>query len=60
MLLLPRTRLLATLTDLLLSLPPTSKERGLKVLDLMRSAAFGIAVHREEEFIIKLVPKLVE
>ena len=48
------------LTDLWLSLPSTSHEREVKVLDLLRYATFGVELDRIENYVVNLLPKILE
>ena len=52
--------LAAFLADLWLSLPATSHEREVKVLDLLRHATFGVELDRVENYVVNLLPKLLE
>ena len=55
-----RLRTLSALTDLLCALPPTSNERRVKVLDLLRAVTCeGVDIGRMEAFLLQLVPRLV-
>ncbi len=54
-----KLRSVAVLTDLLLALPDTSKEKFLKVLEALTHVTFGIKLHRVEDFLLQLVPRLL-
>lgn len=55
-----RFQLCSTLTPILLSLPTTTHERCLKLLEALRWSVAGLRLPRLESFVLDLIPKLLE